>query len=600
MQKIAITLLLFFALPQKRCFAQISRQIDSLCIVCSKKSSDSDRVISLGRLADYYFYFKLNEKADSVLREQLLVAEMSNNSNLILSALFDDAILNIGTSATSESFDKTINFIQKGIDYAKLTDQYDYIALGYNRMSEILRQRGDYDMALKSSLSAFSASQNVSSDSIKALLYLSLGAIHKERGDAVDASANYNRAYDIAVRLGSIFLQSKVHHALSEMYKDLDDSTQAKQELDKSLLLNKQSNNGEGLVVDYFDLSRLTDEKLFIAKAIQLADSLKLYKYSLSARRALLTYYFVVEHDKNKAIYYLEHEPDLKQSYLNAGIEKYYETLGNIYVYTNEPDSALYYQKLALPFFEKNFDPQPRQYIYEQIALAYSLKNDRPMAINFFLKALDISKRINTIYTAEYLHNLSDLYAKENDFKNAYMYAKEATNYKDSSKKLSRDRDITLMKVNRENRKHEAELMQQQKIENSTRNIQYMAITIVIVIVFFIMLLIGTFPVSKLTVRMMGYFFFISLFEFIVLLIDNLFLTHVVHNQPLKLWLIKIVLIGMLAPFQHFLEKNLIGLLASRKLVVARSKISIKKWWPKLKKPAKLNEEGLEKDTAVL
>ena len=109
------------------------------------------------------------------------------------------------------------------------------------------------------------------------------------------------------------------------------------------------------------------------------------------------------------------------------------------------------------------------------------------------------------------------------------------------------------MKVNRENRKHEADLLQQQKIENSKRNIQYMAITIVIVIVFFIMLLIGTFPVSKLTVRVMGYFFFISLFEFIVLLIDNLFLTHVVHNQPLKLWLIKIVLIGMRAPFQHFL-----------------------------------------------
>lgn len=112
-------------------------------------------------------------------------------------------------------------------------------------------------------------------------------------------------------------------------------------------------------------------------------------------------------------------------------------------------------------------------------------------------------------------------------------------------------------------------------------------------------LFIGSFPVSKATVKIMGYFFFISLFEFIILLLDELFLRHAVYNQPLKLWLIKIALIGLLAPLQHFLEHNLIGLLASKKLIEVRSNISLKKWWSNIKKPSS-NQEGLEEDTAVL
>ena len=127
-----------------------------------------------------------------------------------------------------------------------------------------------------------------------------------------------------------------------------------------------------------------------------------------------------------------------------------------------------------------------------------------------------------------------------------------------------------------------------------------MSITIAIVVGFFIMLIIGSYSISKTWVRVLGYFFFISLFEFIVLLIDNLFLTHAAHNQPLKIWLIKIGLIGMLAPFQHFLETNLIGFLASRKLMKARTNFSLKKSWAKIKKPSSHKEEGLEKDAAVM
>jgi hypothetical protein len=196
--------------------------------------------------------------------------------------------------------------------------------------------------------------------------------------------------------------------------------------------------------------------------------------------------------------------------------------------------------------------------------------------------------------------SLSDSYNRKKDFQNAYNYLQESLGLKKKLEKSTASSDLTLLKVERENKKHELELQILHKMENNKRNLQYMAITVAIVIVFFIMLVIGSFSVSRTTVRLFGYFFFISLFEFIVLLIDNLFLTHATHNQPLKIWLIKIGLIGLLAPFQHFLETNMIGLLASKKLIEARTKFSLAKSWKKMVKPSHKGEEGLEKDTAVM
>ncbi|MGN6530223.1 MAG: tetratricopeptide repeat protein [Ginsengibacter sp.] len=599
MQKIIFTLLIFFVLSQ-RCFAQFSKQIDSLCMVCNRNTSDSQKVITLGVLANYYNIFYLNNKADSVLEKQLLIAELSNNSNLILAALFGDAIENISSASTSESFDKTISFIQKGIDYAQANKEYNYLALGYDRMSDVLRRRGQYENALSNSLLALSVLENVTSDSVKAETYISLGDIYHAKGEEISACTNYNNAFDIAMKINSVPLQSRIYHCVAEMYKNLENQDLAKEELNKSLALNKKYHNVEGMVFDYFDLSRLTDEKYYIDEAVRIADSLQLYKYLINAKRLRFAYTYVVEKDRAKALHYLQNESELKESFLNSGIEKYYQALGNIYLYSNDPDSDLYYYQLALPAFEKKFDEQTKLSIYSQIATSYALKNNYIMAIEYYLKALKISEQTkdrNSILT--FSDSLSGLYEQQNDFKNAFIYTKKADSNRELLRKFSKEKDIALMMVDRENRKHEQELLLQKKKENIHKNIQFMAITVVLVIVFFLMLFIGSFQVSKTTVKIMGYFFFISLFEFIVLLIDQFFIKDTVNHQPLKIWLIKIGLIGLLAPCQHFLERNLIALLASKKLIEVRSGIALKRWWNHLKKSSS-HKEGLEEDTALL
>ncbi len=580
--------------------AQYNRQIDSLTALCHHAISDSQKVIALGNLADYYYIYQFSKKGDSVLHEQLMVADNSNNNNLILMALFGNAITNVSKVATSEDYDKTIHFIDNGINYAKSQNNYDYITLGYIRMSIILRKRGQNDKALQTANIAIQYLENVISDSIKALVYIELGNDYQALNQSIIASTNYNRAFDIAIKINSVSLQSDVYHCLSEMYSNLGNDADAKEELKKSLSLNKENKNYEGIIRDYYDLARLTDENFYINKTIELSDSLHMNKYILPAKQLKLAYIEVIEQNTDKALQYLETEADLKQSYLNNGIAVYYEAIANIYFYTNKIDSALRYFKLAEYDFLKNYDPKLSRDIFRGIAQCYELLNDLPNAIGYYTKALQVSKSINdAVAIVDISSLLSNLYSLQNDYKKAFFYSKQSITYKDSLRDLSKGRDLALLNVDRENIKHMEELKQQQQKLNRARNIQYMAITIVICIVFLCMLVAGMFPISRLTIKLLGYFFFISLFEFIVLLIDNKFLANAVHGEPLKLWVIKIALIALLVPVQHFMERGLINFLASRKLLKARTSFSFANFWRKLK-PSKINNSDVEEDSAVL
>lgn len=566
--------------------------------------SDSEKVVTLGKIANLYYTYKYDKNADSVLHEQLLLADLSDNQNLLLITLFGDAITNISNSTTSETFDKTVQFIQKGINYAKSLNQYEYIALGYSRMANLLRKRGQYDNALINAQLALGYLPQIESDSIKAVLYMELGDTYRIKGNAVSAYTNYNHAFDIAFKIKSVPLQSDLYHCFHEMYKGLGEFEAAKEELKKSLALDKRYGYTIGLVKDYYDLARLTDEKFYVEKALELATSIQFTPYIFKSKDLMLAYIEVKEKDSEKALRYLESEPDLKQSYLNIGTAYYYRALGQIFLYSNKPDSALNYLKLAEYDYVNNFDKKFVRSLFSEIAQSYNGLNDVPNAIAYYTKALELSRKINDASAiASTSLELSRLYDQISDYKQAFTYSKMSTMYQDSLRSLSKERDIALLGVEREKRKHEQELQEEERRLNNRLNIQYLAISIAICIIFIAFLFMGMFPVSKLTIKLFGYFFFISLFEFIVLLIDNLLLAKAVHGEPLKLWLIKIVLIAMLVPLQHYMEHNLIKFLESRKLLEARTKFNLKNWWPKVKKPEPVVTDAdvdIEKDTAVL
>jgi len=366
----------------------------------------------------------------------------------------------------------------------------------------------------------------------------------------------------------------------------------------QSLQLNTKYHYTEGKFKDYIDLARITNERDYIDKASLLAAGLNSDRYKLSAKRLLYYWYMVEGKNSTQTFNYLFSNPDLLQFFQNPGPGNFHWQMGDIYRYAAQYDSALHYYKQAETELTSTYDIGVKLTVYTAMAETYLQNRDSSNATIYFEKAYELCRQINQVTSLPSIcGQLGMLHAKRADYKLAYYYAGQA----DSANKLlqsnaAKDK-VVLLQVDRENKKRENDLLEAAQLAERKHNIQIMAIILLITVFFAFTLFLGMFAVSKTTIRMLGYFAFIFLFEFIIVLLDHPIIA-ITHGEPLKIWGIKICLIAMLVPIQHFLEHRLISFLQSRKLLEARQRFSIKNWWYRFnKKPAPVEDAGKEEDT---
>ena len=146
--------------------------------------------------------------------------------------------------------------------------------------------------------------------------------------------------------------------------------------------------------------------------------------------------------------------------------------------------------------------------------------------------------------------------------------------------KLSREKDLLSLEIDNENRRKEREAARLEQEKTRRHNIQYTGIIIAIATIFILLVMAGVFSVSKTTIHVLGFFAFIFLFEFITLLADNQ-IHHWTHGEPWKVLAIKIVLIAMLLPLHHWLEKKVIHYLSTQQLIKVRGRGIMGKWFGK-------------------
>src|SRR5450631_2136451 len=191
-------LLIFLVIIFSASHAQNANNIQILEQKISNAKNDGDKIDALCQLAEYFSIFRLDKKTDSLLQKALIVAELSNDSSLVLKTLFNNTVTKINPWNSKETFERTTDFIQKGLAYAQQINNEQYIAIAYIRLADIYRKRGEYDEAVKQVNQAFTALENSDADSIICLLYNEQGDIYLAKGDAVPACKNYNNAFGIA------------------------------------------------------------------------------------------------------------------------------------------------------------------------------------------------------------------------------------------------------------------------------------------------------------------------------------------------------------------------------------------------------------------
>ena len=115
---------------------------------------------------------------------------------------------------------------------------------------------------------------------------------------------------------------------------------------------------------------------------------------------------------------------------------------------------------------------------------------------------------------AQITSKLSDLYARQADYQNAFKYSKIYQTYNEELKELAKQREVTLLGLEREKRKHEKDLQAVADEDLRRRNLQYTGISMATAFLFIVLIVFGMFPISRTTIRMLNFVSFICLFEF--------------------------------------------------------------------------------------
>ena len=582
------------------CFAQFSRKVDSLINICNNATDDKIKVAACGKLAELYYVYQMDDAGDSMLQRQVKIAEFSNDKKLRLDAYFGNAITNITGWRSKESFDKALSFLDNGLAYAKSIASDEYVALAHARIANLYRKWEQTDNAFNSANAAYTSALNIENDSVKIVTTIELGDAYQARNEAVSAFKFYTKAYEDALNINNLPLQSEINHHFAELYKGLGNTNTSLEFLLKNEKQNKENKYLEGLIKDYLDLARVTDEKSYILKALHLADSLHLDKYTLQAKKIMYGFYAFILRNADSTFRYINDNEDLKMFFRNRGEPSYFNTVGFIYQYSGNIDSAIHYYKKALPGMDSSFDINSRQSVYVQLGQCYAKKDRNAEAIEYYQKAYLIANDLKNLGSeATSSKALSELYEKTGDYKNAIAYFKKNEIIKNSLADLTSQKDIALAEINNEKRNHENELAKLKQDQINKRNLQYMAITILISLFFIGLIVLGMFPLNNLTIKLTSFFVFICLFEFIILLIDS-WLHRLTHGEPLKIWLGKVLLIALLVPCQQFLEHRMVKFIESAKLHKLRIKLMEKTKKRRTKKSAEDKFDDMENDTAVL
>lgn len=565
--------------------------------------TDSLRVVYSGNLANYYFAVNKDIKCDSVIENEIALAEQSGKQNLIIYALFNNPCYKFIRTSTKYNSEQSLRYINRALKFSKNKALDDYTALAYSNLAAVYNSQGNTNQALLTANLALTTSINSANDSVKIICFLQLGNTYLQKSEIVMAFKMFTNANDIAGSLQNYELLSLVYRSIAELYRQSDNIPLAKEYIFKSLEIDKANNLINAQIQDYFLLGKIYEYNTaanYLREAEKAAASIGDIQSKVQAQKLLL-YSTMVERSPAEALQYLQQHKELEAACLNTGPNYIDWIKGEIFLSGNMPDSALIYLKAAEPSFSTGYDVSLKKQFFGELADCYKLLHNTTAAIDYYKISLAYGKEVSDLKGLKnFTWQLKQLYRQQGDYTQALLYNDAYDLYKDTLEILSKEKDLALMEIDNENKKHIRDQEIALQAEQRRHNLQYLGITVIVVCAFILLLIIGMFKVSKLTIYTLGFFSFIFFFEFITLLLDN-WIHGLTHGEPWKVWLIKIGIISILLPLHHFLEESVIRYLLSRKLLNFKSRLSLSRLFARNKKsPPALQQETALPETKIL
>lgn len=554
--------------------------IDSFKAKVARAKTPEDKVEQLGSLSMVMMNTNLSE-ADKYGEMMMREAEISRKRPLMARALLNNAA-RYSIVSTKDFIQKSIKYYNQALSLSrenKLEKETVEALLG---LALVNSKIPDLDKSSNYTTQAFSISSSLADDTLKIDCYNMFGDIYQRKKERLLALRNYLNALQIAEQVKNHSYLRSCYANLSGFYADIKEYDKAidySQKANDELMLTNAGNKNYLRVVDLYGLGNLYVAKknfemstYYFEKSIDLANSLHYQPLKMPGYNGLLNQY-IQSNQPEKALEFFNKRPDLKQFITNFGFGYAIDhAYGVIYSKLQKFDSAKFYFAKAANGFETKTTAESRIGFYTQYGDMYNKSGDLPKAIEYYSKAKSLADTINNLeWQQNVSKELDSLYAKQGDYRQARLYGNLYNTYKDSLQKLGEQKDLMQAEIADEQLRHQRIQKEEEAALDRKHSVQYMGIAIAIGIIFILLVAMGLFKVSVTTIRVMGFFSFILLFEFIILLADNK-IHHWTHGEPLPVLGIKIILIAMLLPLHHWLEHKVVNYLASHKLIAPSGK----------------------------
>jgi len=542
-------------------------------ITGQQSSSDSLEVSAICEDAKECLEVRANPAgADSLSESALQIVMGTYDNKLILESLNNF----FETTDPTYNYKKTIGYARKAEELSReIKDDCLQWRTLYN-IANIYCAGYEYDKAVTASYKSFETAIFIKNANFKCKSYLSIGQSLEGKNQKIEAFRNYLNALSLAEGLKDIDLISDCLGKLSQFYsnnkvydKAIDyrlrqiAKEREKEEIDSTALMWGQY---ELEVISYLsDKERVNDRN--IQRILQYANrhgNIKLKNYTIALYRTHL-----IEARKFGLLraLYVDQFPD-ELEYLK---EKDLSMYLRLYAFFSEDkmdlDSARIYFRQAESIISLN----PNKILQSNFNIRYGQFlfriNDITEAIDKFKKAYDLSTASSYFeYMLESSKNLEKLYARTNDFKNAYLFASINHELSDSLLRLTKKDELLKLEIETEEKLTQMALEQAIRTTRQRHNLQYTVIIILIASTFIFLAMLGSFTVPEWYIRVFGFFAFIFLFEFIILLIDQK-VHHITHGEPWLILLIKIGVIAFMLPLHHWMEHKATMYLTRHKLI---------------------------------
>jgi hypothetical protein len=530
-------------------------RIDNWCklsIEFSNTMNDKFKADSVGELAI--------ELALSTYKPDLLLKAYSNYLENADLSLFNDKALTYALAAKQLSMEQH--------------DREWEWSSGINLINVYLADY-DYHNALIAAYSTFAIARDLNDDPKLAESYLMIGMSLEGNNQKVEAFRNYLMATKIAKQTESQQLLAKCYSTLSKFYLYTKFYRKAAEYklMEEKIVSQAQPVDSLALMWVKYDLQVINLEgdgtRINEAGLRQILDfslqrqHVRLKEYTLSLYRSSLIK--INRIDLLKQLYTVQ-LPDEFEKLKRSSISFYFRLKAYFSEEGGQADSALYYFSKA----EELLNSDPNSILRSHFHLRYGqffIRVDKPkQAIGQFRKAYSLAQEANYLeFMLEASLHLEKLYAEEKKFEEAWQFSSNSRQLNDSINKLAEKGKLLMLEINHETQQRE--IMEQHEIQQTHRrhNLQYSGMVVGILAVFLILILLGSFKVNKWAIQVLGFFSFIFLFEFIILVADQK-IHHLTHGEPWKILLIKIVLIAILLPLHHWIEHKVVHYLINKKL----------------------------------